>query len=455
MRPDLTATRETLLGGQSRAADEMESSIRIAESPDCERVFVLTDFEAARRQAAEPAAAARPLAGLAVSVKDLFDVAGQTTAAGSRVLADAPLAQRDSAAVARLKSAGAAVIGRTNMTEFAFSGVGINPHCGTPRNPADSTMPRIPGGSSSGAAVSVATGAAFIGLGSDTGGSIRIPAALCGIVGFKNTATLTPVEGALPLSTTLDTVCALTRSVRDAIAAHQILAGRTVTRSHVPLAGYRLAVAQTVMLDGLDSTVALAFERAVKTLRDGGAHVEEISLSQIQDLGQIQATGGFSAAESYAWHRKLLADNGDGYDPRVRARIERGAGMKAHEYIELIHAREDWIARVQAALRGFDAVLSPTVPIVAPPIAPIAPGDGKDAAQDAARDAEFFRVNALLLRNPSVVNILDGCAISIPCHLPGELPVGLMIWQSAMRDDMVLNIALRAEQALAKKTGNS
>ena len=441
MRTDLAATRERLLSGQSRPANELEASIAIAQSPACERAFVSTHFDEARRAAADPKAMTKPLAGLAVSVKDLFDVAGQVTAAGSRVLADAPAAVRDSPAVARLRAAGATLLGRTNMTEFAFSGVGTNPHHGTPANPADTAVPRIPGGSSSGAAVSVATGATFIGLGSDTGGSIRIPAALCGIVGFKNTARLTPCDGTVPLSTTLDTVCAMTRSVRDAIVAHELLAARSVTRGCVPLAGYRLAVARINMLDGLDPVVSRAFERSLKTLRDAGARIQEIPLAEIRELGSIQATGGFSAAESYAWHRPLLAQKAEGYDPRVRARIERGAGMKAHEYLELIHARRDWIARIELALRGFDAVLSPTVPIVAPPLAQVAPG--------AERDEEFFRVNALLLRNPSVVNMLDGCAISIPCHVPGELPSGLMIWQSAMRDDTVLNIALQAEAVLA------
>jgi Asp-tRNA(Asn)/Glu-tRNA(Gln) amidotransferase A subunit family amidase len=287
----------------------------------------------------------------------------------------------------------------------------------------------------------VVSGAAFIGLGSDTNGSIRIPAALCGIVGFKSTARLVPTEGALPLSQTLDTVCAMTRSVSDAIIAHEILAGRTVKLADVPLAGLRLAVARTAMLDDLDAAVASAFDRALAALRDAGAQVEEIELAPIRDLGAILAGGGFAPVESYAWHRQLLATEGDRYDPRVRLRMERGAGMKAHEYIDLIEARRDWIARVAFALQGFDAVLSPTVPIVAPPLAQVAPG--------AERDAEFFRVNTLLLRNTSVVNMLDGCAISIPCHAPDELPVGLMIWQSAMQDDTVLNIARQAEAALA------
>lgn len=444
MLPDLLGTRDALRAGHSSAAEQAAQAILIARSPACANVFLKPTFEDAASAARDPANAARPLAGLPVSVKDLFDVAGQPTPAGSSVLAGAQPAAADSAAVARLRAAGAALMGRTNMTEFAFSGVGVNPHWGTPANPADPAVPRIPGGSSSGAAVSVATGAAFIGLGSDTGGSIRIPAALCGIVGFKNTARLTPLDGALPLSTTLDTVCAMTRSVRDAIVAHEILAARTVTRSHAPLSGYRLAVARTTMLDGLEPPVARAFEHTLQLLSRAGAQIAEIALDGIRDLGAIQSTGGFSAAESFTWHKSLLERSGAGYDPRVRLRIERGSAMKAWEYLELVRARRQWCSRIEAELAGFDAVLSPTVPIVAPPIAGVAPGT--------ERDDEFFRVNALLLRNTSVVNMLDGCAVSIPCHAPGELPVGLMIWQGPLRDDTVLNIALQAEAALQAHT---
>jgi len=441
MRPDLIATLALLRAGGSARA-EMEESVRIAQSPACEHVFLRPMFDEALAPASQPTVAGQPLGGLAVSVKDLFDIAGQTTAAGSAVLAGAPPAREDCPAVARLRAAGAAIMGRTNMTEFAFSGVGLNPHYGTPANPADATTPRIPGGSSSGAAVSVASGAAFVGLGSDTGGSIRIPAALCGIVGFKNTARLTPAQGALPLSTTLDTVCAMTRSVRDAVLVHEVLAGRRAKIDRKPLAGRRLAVARTSMLDALDATVARAFERALAALRAQGADIAEIPLRSISDLGAIQATGGFSAAESYAWHRRLLAEKGDGYDPRVRTRILRGEKMKAWEYIDLLHARTEWIAAVEGELDGFDAVLSPTVPIVAPPI-----------AQVLTSDEEFFRVNALLLRNTSVVNMLDGCAISIPCQAPGDLPAGLMIWHGALRDDTVLDIALQAEAAIEGTPG--
>lgn len=455
MLNDLDTHRRRLQAGSGDARDTLERCIAVAQSPACAHVFSRTMFDEARAHVAQPGIEQRPLAGLSVSVKDLFDLRGQPTPAGSVVLADAPAAQDDCPAVARLRAAGASVVGRTHMVEFAFSGVGTNPHYGTPaafdaRTGALPGPARVPGGSSSGAAVSVATGAAFIGLGSDTGGSIRIPAALNGIVGFKSTARLVPTTGAVPLSTTLDTVCALTRSVRDAIVAHEILAARRVTRSPAPLAAWRLAVPTDTFLEGLDPQVARTFERSLDTLRRAGAHIEPLALPEVTDLASIQATGGFSAAESYAWHRPWLAQHADRYDPRVRTRIERGATMTAFEYIELQQARVRWIARVEDSIAGFDALLSPTVPILAPTIASVTPADGRDALEDAARDAAFFRANGLLLRNTSIVNMLDGCALSLPCHTAGELPVGLMVWHAALHDDAVLNVGLRIEEELQK-----
>ena len=441
MIPNLQTTRSRLRSGEADPSAEVERAIDIAQSALCQHVFLKPTFDEARRTAKQAQIEKTPLAGLAVSIKDLFDVAGQTSTAGSIALRDAAPAQQDSPAVARLRRAGAAFMGRTNMVEFAFSGVGVNPHFGTPANPCDTTVARIPGGSSSGAAVSVASGAAFIGLGSDTGGSIRIPAALTGIVGFKNTARLVPTQGTVPLSHTLDTVCALTRSVQDAILAHEILAQRRVTRSMAPLGAYRLAVASSVMLDGLDATVARAWQRTLDTLRKAGARIEELGLAELNELQQIQAGGSISAAESYAWHHDLLHDKAKDYDPRVAARIQTGAAMSACDYIELLGARSRWIKRMETALQGFDAVLSPTTPVTAAPIADVAPG--------AERDAAFFHLNALLLRNTSVVNMLDGCAISLPCQAPDELPVGLMVWAGALRDDPVLNIAFQIEQLLS------
>ena len=456
MAKDLDSTLRLLHAGATSAAAQMHDCITRAQASEARHAFCLPLFEQAAAQARNPALAHRPLAGLAVSVKDLFDMQGLPCPAGSTVLADAPPAVHDAPAVARLKAAGGIVIGRTHMVEFAFSGVGTNPHFGTPaafdgRFGALPGPARVPGGSSSGAAVSVAAGAAFIGLGSDTGGSIRIPAALCGIVGFKNTARLVPTQGAVPLSTTLDTACALTRSVRDAVLAHEILAARRVTRSPAPLSAWRLAVPGGVFLEDLDSAVRAAFERSIAQLRQAGARVEEIALPEAAELSGVYLRGSFSAAESYAWHRHLLSDHAAAYDPRVRSRIALGANMSAADYLDLVQARREWIARMDAAMDRFDALLSPTVPITAPTIESVAPADGQDAAQDAQRDAAFQRANALLLRNTSMVNLLDGCALSLPCHVRGELPVGLMVWHGALRDDTVLNIGLRIEEILQNK----
>ena len=428
---DIDSTRQAIRSGLTSAFDALAAAARVAASDACRHVYM----PGAGGQL--PASGNGPLAGIAVSIKDLFDIAGQTTAAGSTVLAHAPAATTDCTAVARLRAAGATLAGRTNMVEFAFSGVGINPHYGTPVNPADAAIARIPGGSSSGAAVSVATGAALAGLGSDTGGSIRIPAALCGLVGFKSTARLVPITGALPLSTTMDTVCAVTRSVRDAITVHEVLAARSVLLTGKPLAACRIAVASTQMQNSLDATVAAAFERTLKVLQTAGVQIKEIELAEIADLAAINASGGFAAAESYAWHRQQITAHQSEYDYRVVQRILRGARMSAADYIDLLAARKLWIARMETQLAGFDAVLSPTVPMVAPSIASVVDDDD-----------EFFKVNGLLLGNTSVVNMLDGCAISLPCHTPDQLPVGLMLWHAAMHDEAVLSLALQVEAAL-------
>ena len=448
MKADLIATRQAIRAGSITAQAAAEACLAEAQSPACQHAFMQLTPETLQRTASQPQMGQSPLAGLAVSIKDLFDVQGQITQAGSIVLKNQPQAEADCLAVARLRAAGAGLIGRTNMVEFAFSGVGTNPHYGTPaawnglHDYAVGThdQPHAPGGSSSGAAVSVATGAAFIGLGSDTGGSIRVPAALNGIVGFKNTARLVPTQGALPLSTTLDTVCAMTRSVRDAILAHEVLSARRVPLGQRPLSGYRLAVVKSMMQDGMDATVSRAFERSLNTLRTAGARIDEIHLTELNELAQMMSTGGFSPAEGFAWHRERLERDSTRYDPRVLQRLMRGSGMKAHEYMDLVQARHQWIRRVEKALVGYDAVLSPTTPITGPKISDVAPG--------AERDAEFFRVNGLLLRNTSAVNTLDGCGISLPCHAPGELPVGMMAWHAAMHDDTILQLALLLEPLL-------
>ncbi|HTD05388.1 amidase [Undibacterium sp.] len=374
------------------------------------------------------------LAGLSVSIKDLLDVAGEPTLAGSMVLRDAPPATADAPVVSRLRRAGAAILGKTNMTEFAFSGIGLNPHYGTPANPADSGIARIPGGSSSGAAVSVAAGICVAGIGSDTGGSIRIPAALCGLTGFKPTARRVPTTGTLPLSTTLDTICAMSHTVRDCILVDQIIADDILDIRVRPLAGLKLAVPQTLVLDDLDSHVATSFARILSRLSAAGAHIVEVPMNILQEYRPL---GMFSAAEAYAWHRHLLADREHEYDGRVSRRIKMGASLSAADYIELHTARKHWIQAMEVEFAPFDAVIMPTVPVVAPVMAEL------EASEDA-----FFAANALLLRNTAPINILDGCAISIPCHAEGSLPVGLSIAGVANSDKHILAVALAIETLL-------
>lgn len=448
MRQDLIATLQALSAQQTSPLAEWQKSQELARSAACQHVFMALEPASPPALLQEPSVLNAPLKGLAFTAKDLFDVAGSTTLAGSLVLKGQPAATADCPAVARMNQAGGAYLGRTNMVEFAFSGIGNNPHYGTPaawdavadQAVLSNDQGHVPGGSSSGAAVSVATGAAFIGLGSDTGGSIRIPAALNGIVGFKNTARLVPTAGAVPLSTTMDTACAMTRSVRDAVLAHEILASRKVARASRGLSSYRLAVPTSLMLDGMTAGVQKAWERSLHKLSQAGAQIIEIPLLEIKELAGLLTTGGFSAAESYTWHRHLLAQGEAQYDPRVAARILKGANMKAFEYLDLQAGRAVWIARMQAALYGVDAALSPTVPIEGPTLASVAPG--------AERDDAFFAANGLLLRNTSVVNMLDGCALSLPMHQAGELPTSLMVWQGPMKDDDVLNISLAIETAL-------
>ncbi|WP_420473356.1 amidase [Noviherbaspirillum sp. ST9] len=375
-----------------------------------------------------------PLAGLPVSIKDLIDVAGETTLAGSTVLRDSAPAKADAPVVKRLRIAGAAIIGKTNMTEFAYSGVGLNPHYGTPANPADTAVARIPGGSSSGAAVSVATGLCVAAIGSDTGGSIRIPAALCGVVGFKPTARRVPTAGTIPLSTTLDTICAMTRSVDDCILVDNIIANTVLSIPDLPLAGLRLAVPQTVMLDSLEPHVAASFSDALSRLSKADAKIVDVPFGLLAEASSLNR---FSGPESFAWHRSLLSTREAEYDFRVAKRIRMGESVSAADYIDMHRNRRDWITRMEEALAPFDSLIMPTVPIVAPAIAEL---EGSEEA--------FFKANSLLLRNPSTINLLDGCAVSLPCHAEGTLPVGLMVAGPAMSDRKILAVARAIERTL-------
>jgi len=407
------------------------------------RVYVETARAAADAQDKLRQAGYRPspLAGLPVSIKDLFDVKGEPTLAGSTALDDAAPATRDAAAIARLKAAGAVIIGRTNMTEFAFSGVGINPHYGTPGNPWDRL--RIPGGSSSGAAVALADGQCVVALGTDTGGSVRIPAALCGLVGFKPTQARVPRDGALPLSTTLDSIGPLANSVACCAITDAILAGETPDLP-VPIApaGLRLAIPRgTFLFDELDHDVAADFDEACRILAQAGARVYDLAVPELAEYAAINAKGGFSPPEAYAFHAELIARRGQDYDPRVRQRIARGAEMSAPDYIRLIADRARFIARIDARLAESDALIVPTVAVIAPFIA------------DFASDADFFRLNTRILRNTSLVNFLDRCAVTLPISRPGEAPVGLMLIGAHNADKKLLATALGLETALNAALG--
>jgi len=375
--------------------------------------------------------------GLPVSVKDLFDVAGEVTRAGSRLLADALPAAQDAAAVARLRAAGAVIVGRTNMVEFAFGGVGLNPHTGTPRNPWDRATGRVPGGSSSGAGVAQADGMCVMSLGTDTRGSVRIPAALCGVVGFKPTARRVPTQGAFPLSWTLDSVGPLADSVDCCAIFDGILAGAAPSALvPLPLRGLRVLVPQAGPTDDLDPAVAAAFEAALQTLSRAGACVVTAPVPSFEAHPTYFVKGGIAGAEAYVVHRPNL-DRLHLYDPRVGQRIALGKDISAAEHIELVRLRASTIDAFASLAAPFDAVVMPTVACVAPTI------------EEAGRsDDDYIRWNLRLLRNAGLVNFLDGCALTLPCHEPGSAPVGFSVCGPTGTDRRVLAVGAAIERAL-------
>src|SRR5499427_8413127 len=446
MRTLAQSARDLASGLSSRSLVE-ECLARIADpAGEGSRVFLKVHGEAARTAAdyydhlRARGAAPSPFAGIPVSIKDLFDIAGDVTTVGSTALRDAPPATSDAPSVARLRAAGFIPIGRSNMTEFAFSGIGINPHYGTPASPYDRKAARMPGGSSSGAAVSVSDGMALGGLGTDTGGSCRIPAAMCGIVGFKPTAYRVPTQGAFPLSTSLDSIGPLAATVACCAALDAVLAGEPADDlAPFPLAGLRMAVPQTLVLEGVEPAVARAFESALAALRKAGARIVDIPLRELNELPQINAKGGLAAAESYAIHRSLIAKAEKMYDPRVLVRILRGQEQDAADYIDLIAARADFIRRGATVTAPYDALVMPTVPVTAPRLADL-------VSDDAYRHANF-----LVLRNPALANFLDRCSISIPCHHAGEAPVGLMLIGEHGADRRLLAIAAAIETVVSPR----
>ena len=447
--PTIISLSADLAHGRTSSVELTEAALARAQDPTGEgsRAFTRLDVERARAaaKASDTLRAAgivrSPLEGIPVSIKDLFDVAGQTTMAGSVVLRDAAEAQRNAVVVERLIAAGAVIVGRTNMTEFAFSGLGLNPHYGTPKNPWNREEGgRIPGGSSSGAAVSVADGMAVVGIGSDTGGSVRIPSALCGLTGFKPTQRRVSNEGVLPLSSSLDSVGPIAASVSCCAITDAVLSGESLRALEGrALTGLRLLVPTTVVLDNMDDTVANAFERACSQLASAGAIITRAALPEFSQLAGLQAKGSIVGAEAWAWHRTLLEARQGSYDPRVASRIMNARQIGAADYIDLLAARKKWIESVEQRISPFDALLMPTVPIVAPRI---------DALEKS--DEAYFAANALMLRNPTFINWMDGCAISLPCHHKEEAPVGLMLAAAGGRDHALLELALGVEKVFAR-----
>jgi aspartyl-tRNA(Asn)/glutamyl-tRNA(Gln) amidotransferase subunit A len=444
--PTLASLAADLESGATSARKLVEECLAKIADPAGEgsRTFIHVDKDAALNAAdamdrlRKAHAAPSPFAGIPVSIKDLFDIKGQVTRAGSRALEeDCTPAEADAPVVARLRRAGFIVIGRTNMTEFAYSGIGINPHYGTPKSAWNRSVGHVPGGSSSGAAVSIADGMAFGALGTDTGGSCRIPAAFNGIVGYKPTQARIPLDGGVPLSFSLDSYGPLARSVACCATLDAVLADEPLQPLQPrSIKGMKLAVPTTVALDDLDDAVASTFERALEALSRAGALIERIEVPEFLDVGVMNSKGGFAAAESYAWHRFLITSKGDVYDPRVYVRILRGEGISAADYIDLVDARKSFIARTEQRIAPYDALVMPTTANTPPKIA------------DLADDKAFAKENLRALRNCTLINTLDGCAISLPAHREGEVPVGLMLAAAGGSDRRIFELAAGMENII-------
>jgi len=424
---------------QTSCRDRLERALARIADPNGEGARAcLTVYAYAARAAADAAdaratrsASLGPLDGVIVSIKDLFDVAGEPTRAGSKILAEEAVpAVADAAVVRRLRAAGAVIVAKTNMTEFAFSGIGANPHFGTPGNPRDRS--RVPGGSSSGAPVAVADGMCDISIGTDTGGSVRIPASLCGLIGFKPSRQRVPTVGAFPLSRTLDSIGPIAASVAACAKADAVMAGEDfMPLEPVALAGLRFGIAEGLPLERLDATVAAAFTAAVARLDSAGVRISRETLSLFDDMATVNAKGGIGPAEACAVLRDLLKRRPGDIDPNVRVRIERGCAISPADYADMLRERGRLVRAMDDRLAPLDVLLMPTTAIVAPAVAEVA-----DSAIFATR-------NAAVLRNPSIVNFFDLCAISLPLPVtaPGSLSIGLMVVARNGQDRRLLCIA--------------
>lgn len=383
--------------------------------------------------------AGRPLSrydGIPFAVKDLFDVKGEVTTAGSVLLRNAAPAAMDSDAVALLRGRGLVVLGRTNMTEFAYSGVGLNPHYGTPPSIHDRRAGRIPGGSSSGTAVAIADGVCALGLGTDTGGSCRIPAAFNGIVGFKPTASRISKRGVFPLSALFDSIGPLGRSARCCAIADDILAGgEGKPATAAPPRRLKLAVLTTLVRDDLAPEVEAAFARALRTF--SATHdVSPVQFPPLGNMAALLANGGVVAYEAWHLHKAWIESREAEYDPRVSSRIRFGARTDAVALARILDVRATMVAAFAALASDYDAILCPTVPMPPPRISEL------------AGDDDYRRLNGFALRNTYAFNFLDGCAGSIPMQQGDEPPMGLMLAQSANHDRALLSVMQQVDREL-------
>lgn len=440
--------QQDLAAGRTTSAALTQTALERAQDQNGEgkrvylRLYAEQALQAARAsdQLRAAGVVVSPLAGIPISIKDLLDVKGEPTTGASAVLADAKPATTDAVVLQRLRAAGAIIMGRTNMPQFAYSGVGQNPHTGTPRNPferdpGDVAKGRASGGSSSGAAISVTDGMAVAAIGSDTGGSIRIPAALCGLAGFKPTQSRVPLTGVLPLSESLDSVGPLANSVADCALVDAVLAGEAArVPQPLPLNRLRFARPKQCMFEELDAPVADAVAKAISKLSAAGAEIVDVDFPALARWPDVLRTGHMIASEAYATHRRWLEAKRDLYDPRVRMRIELGAKLSAADYVDVMRERVAMQAEAAALLQDFDALIAPSVAIVAPRL------------QDILNDNDaFVRANRLLVRSTGFINFLDGCSLTVPCQAPGALPVGLMLSGLRGSDQHILRVGMSVE----------
>ena len=427
------------------ARERLEAAFGRIDDPKGEGARACLTIYREQAKAAAAAADARagagislgPLDGTIMTIKDLFDVAGEVTRAGSKALAEeAKPAATDAPVVQRLRAGGAVIVAKTNMSEFAYSGVGANPHFGTPGNPAD--RKRVPGGSSSGAAIAAADGMCEIAIGTDTGGSCRIPGALCGIVGYKPSRQRIPTDGAFPLSYSIDSIGPIARSVEACAKADAVMAGETyVPLEPASLAGLRIGIVQGAPLENLDETVGKRFPDAISRLRKAGTHMSDETLSLLGDMAQVNSKGGVQPAEAFTVHRDLLSRRADAIDPNVRVRLERSRNITAADYIDMVRQRARLIRLMDERLADLDVLALPTTPMVAPTMQEVASAD------------EFARKNAMLLRNTVIVNFFDLCAIALPLPREGGLPTSLMLVARNGQDRRLFRIAAAVERLFA------